>query len=334
MRNRATVLWVLGLTLVITLVIYHGVGDIVRAIAIAGWGVLAVSMYSFFILVADTVAWRCLIPETTRPSLFTLLWTRWICGSINNLLPVIQIGGDFVRGRLIALRGVNGAVAGASVVVDITAAVLSQIIFSFIGLLFLVYHDGFGRTTVAAILGILVFTSLIIGFYAAQHFGLFRSLVHIFERLVKGESWKNLVGGAKSLDNAIKATYERRNDFFSACGWRFAGWAIGTGEVWLALAFLGHPVTLVEALILESLGQAVRSSAFMIPGAYGVQEGGFMLLGLTMGLSQETGLTLSLVKRVREVVVGLPALVVWQFVEQQQLNAKNKIPRVQRATSK
>ena len=100
---------------------------------------------------------------------------------------------------------------------------------------------------------------------------------------------------------------------------RLLGWMIGTGEIWLALVFLGHPVSLIEALILESLGQAIRSSAFIVPGAYGVQEGGFILLGLTLGLSQEVGLALSLVKRVRELVVGLPALLIWQFVERQQL---------------
>ena len=75
----------------------------------------------------------------------------------------------------------------------------------------------------------------------------------------------------------------------------------------------------MEALILESLGQAIRSSGFMIPGAYGIQEGGFMVLGTVMGLAQETGLALSLVKRVRELLVGLPALIIWYFVEQRQL---------------
>jgi len=64
--------------------------------------------------------------------------------------------------------------------------------------------------------------------------------------------------------------------------------------------------------MLESLGNAVRGAAFAVPGALGVQEGGFILLGSQLGLDAETSLALSLVKRFRELVFGLPGLVVWQ----------------------
>ena len=60
---------------------------------------------------------------------------------------------------------------------------------------------------------------------------------------------------------------------------------------------LGHPVTWVEALLLESLGQAIRGAAFAIPGALGVQEGGYLLLAPLAGLSSDTALALSLAKR-------------------------------------
>jgi hypothetical protein len=70
-------------------------------------------------------------------------------------------------------------------------------------------------------------------------------------------------------------------------------------ELRLALYFLGHSVTIVEALFLESLGQAIRSAGFSIPGSLGVQEGGYMVLDTVLGLSPETGLALSLAKRVR-----------------------------------
>ncbi len=93
------------------------------------------------------------------------------------------------------------------------------------------------------------------------------------------------------------------------------GWLAGVGEVWLALYFLGHPVTLVEALILESLGQAVRSAGFAIPGALGVQEGGLLVLGALVGLPGEVAIGLSLVKRARELTLGLPGLAAWQVAE-------------------
>jgi uncharacterized membrane protein YbhN (UPF0104 family) len=68
-------------------------------------------------------------------------------------------------------------------------------------------------------------------------------------------------------------------------------------------------------MLLESLGQAVRAGAFVVPGALGVQEGAFMLLGRALGIPPETALALSLSKRCRELLFGLPGLVVWQFSE-------------------
>ena len=65
--------------------------------------------------------------------------------------------------------------------------------------------------------------------------------------------------------------------------------------------------------MLESLGQAVRAGAFAVPGALGVQEGGYVMLGRVVGLGPETALALSLAKRVRELVLGIPGLIAWQL---------------------
>jgi hypothetical protein len=98
-----------------------------------------------------------------------------------------------------------------------------------------------------------------------------------------------------------------------AAAWHLFSWILGAGEVWLALYFIGRPVELQTALLLESLGQAIRVAAFAVPGAMGVQEGGYLVLGRAVGLAPETCLALSLSKRVREIVLGLPGLVAWQW---------------------
>jgi uncharacterized membrane protein YbhN (UPF0104 family) len=91
------------------------------------------------------------------------------------------------------------------------------------------------------------------------------------------------------------------------------GWLVGTGEVFLILQLLGHPVSWVTALLLESLGQAIRGAAFAIPGALGVQEGGYLLLAPFAGLSPDSALALSLAKRSRELLLGLPGLLYLRF---------------------
>ena len=67
--------------------------------------------------------------------------------------------------------------------------------------------------------------------------------------------------------------------------------------------------------MLEALGQAIRGIAFAIPGALGVQEGGYVLLGALIGLPAPAALALSLMKRSRELLQGVPGLVYWQILE-------------------
>jgi hypothetical protein len=65
-------------------------------------------------------------------------------------------------------------------------------------------------------------------------------------------------------------------------------------------------VSWLEALLLESVGQAIRGAAFAIPGSLGAQEGGYLLLAPLVGLPPDAALALSLAKRVRELVLGIP----------------------------
>jgi uncharacterized membrane protein YbhN (UPF0104 family) len=104
---------------------------------------------------------------------------------------------------------------------------------------------------------------------------------------------------------------ERRAVLASGC-WHMLVWFVGIAEVWYALHLLGHPVDLRTALLFESLGQAIRTGAFAVPGALGIQEGGYVLVGGALGIEPGVALGLSLVRRVRELLLGVPGLASWQ----------------------
>ncbi len=322
----AYLLGIAGLALFIGLIAYGGFTEVISAVAVAGWGLLWVTLFHLVPLVADSIAWRGLFAPTPRLPLQALLRIRWVGESVNNLLPAVHIGGELVRVRLATHSGVPGPAAGASVVVDLTMALFTQIIFASMGIVLLLELGDVGSLGRSVMLGLALFAFLLLGFYLVQRFGLFRFLAATLSRLVGSRDWLSLVGGAAALDDAIHATYRGRRALLVAGGWRLFGWALGTGEVWLALYFLGYPVTVVEAFMLESLGQAVRTAAFAVPGALGVQEGGYILLGALVGLGPELSLALSLVKRVREVLLGVPGLVAWQIAEGRRLWSHRKAP--------
>ncbi len=315
MKRTAALLGFAGMALAIALVASQGIGEVWSALAGAGWGLLAVCAFYPAALLMDTECWRLLFPAEHRPDFSALVLPRWICDAVNGLLPVAHVGGEFVRARLVAHRGIPGAYAGAGVVADITAGILTEILFTFAGIALLVRRGGGGGTVTAAAVGALLFCAIVALFLVAQRSGMFLRLARLLERLVQVGDWENVMGSARALDAAVMETYGRRREFLAACLWRMGGWLAGTLEVWLALFFLGRPVGIGEAVMLESLGQALRHAAFMVPGALGVQEGGFILLGSFVGIAPETGLALSLMKRIRELLVGLPALLLWQIAE-------------------
>jgi len=68
-------------------------------------------------------------------------------------------------------------------------------------------------------------------------------------------------------------------------------------------------------LVIESLLYALRSVAFAVPNAVGVQEAGYLLLGAGFGLAPDIALALSLLKRGRDFAIGLPVLGIYQLIE-------------------
>lgn len=315
MRIAVVILGLVGLSLFIALIAYEGFGEIVSAVAAAGWGLLAVALYRVSTLLCDAAGWRCMLPPGERPGLATLMRLRWMTEAVNGLVPAAQIGGEIVRVRLIVLRGTSGAEAGASVIVDMTAGVASLMLFGLMGVAFLFATGDQDGEAVNMLIGLGVFSVLVAGFFLAQGAGMFSRMARVLDRVTGGREAFSVLAGAAALDKAVAAIYRRRADVAGGLVLRFLGWVFGVGEVWLALYFLGFPVTLAEAFFLESLVQAARAAAFAIPGALGVQEAAFMVLGGMIGLSAEQALALALVRRVREVVLGLPALVAWQVAE-------------------
>jgi hypothetical protein len=89
--------------------------------------------------------------------------------------------------------------------------------------------------------------------------------------------------------------------------------AAGAIETWLALRWLQHPVGFGTAVALESLTQAIRHFIFVVPAGLGVQEAGLVGFGYLLGLGNDASIALSLAKRMREILFGVPALVYWQF---------------------
>jgi putative membrane protein len=311
-RLLGALAWLVGLGLVAGLIATQNLGDITRAIAVAGWSVALVGLAHLGTLLADTLGWRALLAATQRPSLGSMMVKRWIGASVNGLLPVAQIGGEFVRARLLARAGIAGPIAGASVVVDLTAGLVTQVAFILLGIMLYLGQRQAGAGWLLHLAGgLALLCALLLAFGMAQRRGLFLGLARLLERATRGRAWRSLVGSAAELDREIVARYADRPRLSRCACWRLIGWLCGSVEIWLAFWLLGHPIGLIEAVILESLGQALRSAGFALPGGLGAQEGGIVAGALALGIAPDLALAVALLKRAREVAYGVPGLVAW-----------------------
>jgi putative membrane protein len=289
---------------------------------VLGWWLAPITLYHLVPLSIDAVAWRELLPASSRPGFLGVVWLRWIRESISSLLPVAGVGGDVAAARLVHKGGVPGAQAAASMVVDITVGAATQLIFVITGVALLAVlpnAHAAGAAARALLIGVAVFTAAVAAFVLVQHNSMFGQFVRLARRIAP-EKWLTVfTGHASAIDAAVMVTYGRRLAFLRANLLRLLGCAAGAGEIWLVMHFLMRPLSLADAFVLESLSSGVRAAAFVVPGALGVFEGGMIAFAALFGLPADMALAISLSKRVRELALGVPGLVVWQWVEGRRL---------------
>jgi len=318
MIRLALLLGLLGLVGASALVIWQGAGPVIATFASAGWGLLWVALFHSIPMTANARAWQVLLPGRRQPTFRFFVWMVWVREAVNAMLPVARIGGEVAGAWLLTTRGVRKRPAAATLVVDMTCSLVSQFAFTLIGVGLLMTRGG--ETSLAGSMGVGLAIALpILGaFGLVQRLGIFAFFARFF-RLLFGERFDRMVGGAEALDRAVHVIYRRPSRAISCGLWQLAGWLISGGETWIALSALNHPVGIGDAIMVTALIEAASSSAFLVPGALGVQEGSFLVLGNIMGLPSDVSLALALVRRARDVLVYGPALVLWQFGEGKRL---------------
>jgi putative membrane protein len=304
MTRSARWLLAAGLLLFIGLLAWHGILAVLSALSVAGLRLLLIVPFHLLPLIIDAAAMSVLFaPGVPGSSLRDTSLTRWVGESVNSLMPAGQLGGPVLMARQLAQRGAPGPAAAAVVTVSTTYQLLAQMVFALGGIALLgSHHSG------VLLLSVAVLGAIAISFYLTQQRGMFQKLAGVGRRLFGAKRMAGFIGQAETLDTHVSAVYaERRRGTWSFAA-SLVGWIVGTGEVYLVLLLMRAPVSWETALLLESLGQAVRGAAFAIPGSLGVQEGGYLLLAPLAGISTDLALALSLAKRAREVLLGLPGL--------------------------
>ena len=230
-----------------------------------------------------------------------------------DILPFTQFGGIVIGARAVILAGVSPPLAFAGAIVDVTAELIAQIVFIALGLLlgiaqlrsntiFAPYANGLMLGTALLVPGVIVFVLM-------QRSG------SVLAEKLAGMFLPAAVSDTGAFAEALNAFYTNPLRLLTSTAAHLLGWVAGGLWLWVVIRMIGAPINIRSAIAIESLLEALRSATVFVPSAIGVQEAGYAALTPLFGMGPEIGLAVSLIRRARDIAVGVPVLLAWQLVE-------------------
>ncbi|MCJ2133686.1 lysylphosphatidylglycerol synthase domain-containing protein [Methylobacterium sp. J-026] len=300
-------------------------------------GFVGVTLVRALVLVLCGIAWARILDGLSPAPVSACLILRFVREGINVLLPVASVGGEVVGARLLTFWGVAGSLAAASVLADLLFQVGTLALFAGLGAGLLRRVEG---AQAAELADWTLRTLAVAAFAVAALFALQRTgIVRLVEDRVTALG-RRFVREAEAgpeptprIQGALDAVWAagRRGRLAQSCALHALAWLLGATEIAVVLTCIGiDNVGLTDILVIESLSQAIKAAAFLVPSGLGVQEGGLVLVCGLFGIPPGTAIALSLARRVPDVVLGLPALLVWQNLEARRHGVRPAAPTCDR----
>ena len=308
----------IGISLFTLTIAWFGWAGVVRALSAVRASDFAAYLGVQAVIVAGLAfAWRLVLRARRGGRFFLLYWGRLVRDAAGEFLPFSHVGGFILGGRAIALGGVAFADAAASTLADVTVEFLSELVFIAVGLGLLAVLVPHNRLVVPVALGLGVAVLGALGFLFAQKGGswIFRALA----LRIAGRSGDQVAMRADHLQAALDAIYARPSRLAAAGALHLLCW-FGTGcASFVAFRAFGVPISIWQAVAIEALLHAILAAGFFVPGRIGVQEAAYALLGTAFGLPPDIALSVSLLRRARDLIIAVPVLLIWQGIEAKRL---------------
>lgn len=257
---------------------------------------------------ADATSWLLTLPSV-RPSP-RWVWRAWtVLLAASALELVTPLGGEPMKAVVLKRHyGVPYTETGASLVLTRTTDMLAVILFVGLGG-WLVLGTGLlpRAEELTGLAGFGVFVLAAVCFVTAQR-------THGFSRIAArlgglrfgrrlGDRAIAALAPLTAVEDVLIEFYTRRRARLGlSVAAALAELTLGAIADWLALSLLGHPATLHDALVIQSVVLLVTTTLFFVPANLGTQEGALVLIcGALLG-SPALGLALAAIRRARDLV--------------------------------
>ena len=311
MKTVSILLAVAGVGLGILLVVLLGAGKIIQAVLSIGWTGFAVLVgLELLLILVIGVSWRLLCPGA---KLWAMVWGRLVREGGVNILPLSEFGGLAFGARAVTLTGVPGPRAIASTVADVTAEFMGEIPFILFGVVMLSVRQPSSSLALPLGVGLGLLGGAVAALIWAEHH--WAALYRVITRRVASRWLRRAAEQADATQHELDGLLGRSRRLGAAAAIHLVGWSGSGLTVWIAYHLLGGRIDMVSAMALEGTLSGALAVAFLVPAGIGVQEASYVALGRLFGMPAHLSLSLSLVRRARDIVVGAPALASWQAVE-------------------
>ena len=307
-----------GLLLATVLIGWFGFGRVLHAaLSVGVTGFLAVCAWQMVLFAALGLGWFVLLPPSRAWRPWVAIWGRMVRDAAGSLLPFSLVGGFVLGARAVTLHGLTWPQATASTVVDLTAEFVAQIGLVLIGLVLLGRRLPHAALLVPIAAGLLAAALSGLAFVWLQHSGA-RPLLRLSRRMI-GNAFPSLDGQFSTVQAGLADIYAQPWRVALALGVHLLAW-LGTGVAsFIAFRLLGARIGFTDALGIEALLHAVLAAAILVPGYAGVQEAAYAGVAPLFGQPVELALAVSLLRRARDIALGVPILLIWQLVEAQRM---------------
>jgi uncharacterized protein (TIRG00374 family) len=305
----------LGLLIVGFLIHEVGWASITSSLGLLGSGYFIVLLYPLVWILLNTEGWYSVVavhhPEIAFATLFRI---RLAGESFNALLPSGYVGGEPLKAKLLS-EDMPLREAAASVLMAKAAQSVGLVLFIGLGLTIGGRSGKFSVLHQPAELTALLFLAVGIGIFlwllASRGFSRAAELLH---RRLPFERLTTMLPRLAALDDSLGAYYRQgRRQFLFSILWHSAGWMAGALELVVLFYLLGTPIHWREGWFIGALAQLGSVVGLFAPAGVGLYEGGHYLAAQMLGLPPALGVTVALIRRVRELfwnMIGI--LIFWR----------------------
>lgn len=312
--------WLFALLLFISVVSSVPLSDTLDALRRLTWQqvILLIALNGLILGLLNARWWTILRGYGYKLPFFALLGYRLATFGVSYFTPGPHFGGEPLQVYLVEKeQRAPRATAIAAMSLDKTLELLVNFLFLLTGVILIVQQRLLSSTMAVGILVLLSFLLLLPGLYLVAISNGRTPLSHVTERLGQAKIWQRKPALQERMQRAVAVVQASEDEIrrflqqaplslIAAFAISLVAWLLMIVEFWLMALFLGAPLAPLQ-LVTALVGARIAILLFL-PAGLGVLEASQALAFGTVGLNPALGISLSLLIRARDVLLGSAGL--------------------------